>query len=944
MVVLLVTTTNLLQAAPLGTAFTYQGKLTDSGTPAQGIYDLRFTVYDSAGGGNAVAGPVTTSPVGVTNGVFTVTLDLGARVFSGQAVWLEIAARTNGSGAFATFPVRQSLTAAPYALYAANAGVAAAGAVSATSLNTLGGPAPGQVLTYTGSQLAWTSLSSTGAAWSITGNSGTAPGASFLGTTDTNALELKVNSQRALRLEPTTNDAPNLIGGHLRNTIAAGVASAVIGGGGSEAYPNTIAPDSGASVVAGGIGNQATWNGATISGGAWNTAGAYSTIAGGSQNYASAPYATISGGERNTNQGNFATIPGGQNNEASGGFSFAAGRNAKARHSGTFVWADADYSDFASSGTNQFLIRASGGVGIGVNNPTAALDVAGTVKATALALGSSLVVTNLNAELLGGLRATDFWQLGGNSGLRAGEFLGTTDNSALELRVNGQRALRLEPTPNTPISSNIVNVLGGSPVNYIAPGAIGSVIAGGGAAKFDGGGPLPNTVSAEFGFIGGGCTNSIQAGAVGSVLVGGLANFIQTNAGYSVIGGGSRNSIQTNASYSVIGGGSRNSIQTNAHGSVLVGGDGNSIQEKAIYCILGGGHDNSVEPNTVYSVLVGGFHNSLGMNAPLSVLVGGENNRIEGNASHSVLGGGDGNIAYGPYVVVCGGVSNLAGAEYSTVGGGRGNTAGIGAFVGGGGWEGSKQGGNTASGIASAISGGWSNAASGIFSAIAGGTQNTASGEGAAVGGGSLNTANRMSSTVPGGEGNVAGGYCSFAAGRRAKVYGDGTFVWADSVNHDLTVTASDQFVVRASGGCNIWTGVDPSGVATGGVFIVKGGVDWHSWCDRNLKQNSKPVDDRAVLEKVAQLPVTEWNLITQDPTVRHIGPVAQDFHAAFNLGGSDDKSINNTDAHGVLFAAVKGLNQKVEEDVASLRAENAALKRELAELKDRLDALVQKP
>ena len=61
-------------AAPLGTAFTYHGQLTDGGAPAIGIYDLRFTIYDLASGGTPVAGPITNSPVGVTNGLFATLL------------------------------------------------------------------------------------------------------------------------------------------------------------------------------------------------------------------------------------------------------------------------------------------------------------------------------------------------------------------------------------------------------------------------------------------------------------------------------------------------------------------------------------------------------------------------------------------------------------------------------------------------------------------------------------------------------------------------------------------------------------------------------------------------------------------------------------------------------------------------------------------------------
>jgi hypothetical protein len=107
-----------LAASPLGTAFTFQGKLTDGGPSANGRYDFEFTLYDAATGGNHVAGPLPVNSVGVTNGLFTVPLDFGVGMFTGEARWLEIAVSSSGVGRFATFPARLSLTPAPYALHA----------------------------------------------------------------------------------------------------------------------------------------------------------------------------------------------------------------------------------------------------------------------------------------------------------------------------------------------------------------------------------------------------------------------------------------------------------------------------------------------------------------------------------------------------------------------------------------------------------------------------------------------------------------------------------------------------------------------------------------------------------------------------------------------------------------------------------------------------------
>src|SRR5262249_23322230 len=103
-----------------GTAFTYQGRLNTNGNPATGIYDLRFTIYDSTNlPGTIIAGPLTNSATGVTNGLFTVRLDFGGTPFSdGAARWLDIAVRSNSSAAFSALSPRQPLTPTPYAITA----------------------------------------------------------------------------------------------------------------------------------------------------------------------------------------------------------------------------------------------------------------------------------------------------------------------------------------------------------------------------------------------------------------------------------------------------------------------------------------------------------------------------------------------------------------------------------------------------------------------------------------------------------------------------------------------------------------------------------------------------------------------------------------------------------------------------------------------------------
>jgi hypothetical protein len=122
------------------TAFTYQGQLASSGSPASGLFDMRFQVFNAQSGGASVSSQVTTSAVPVTNGLFVLTLDFGSSPFTGAERWLEVSVRTNGIGSFTTLSPRQSLTPTPYAIYSH-----IAGAVTNNSV-TSAGIASGQVV------------------------------------------------------------------------------------------------------------------------------------------------------------------------------------------------------------------------------------------------------------------------------------------------------------------------------------------------------------------------------------------------------------------------------------------------------------------------------------------------------------------------------------------------------------------------------------------------------------------------------------------------------------------------------------------------------------------------------------------------------------------------------------------------------------------------------
>jgi hypothetical protein len=104
---------------------------------------------------------------------------------------------------------------------------------------------------------------------------------------------------------------------------------------------------------------------------------------------------------------------------------------------------------------------------------------------------------------------------------------------------------------------------------------------------------------------------------------------------------------------------------------------------------------------------------------------------------------------------------------------------------------------------------------------------------------------------------------------------------------------------------------------------------------DFSLKREFVAVDADAVLERVMALPITTWSYRSEDPSVRHLGPMAQDFKASFGLG-STDKAISKIDADGVALTSIQALGERLRE----AEAENAALRESLASLQERVAAL----
>ena len=129
-----------------GTSFTYQGRLTDQGIPANGVYDLRFQVYDAPTAGNPVGAPADVNDLSLSNGLFTATLDPGTNVFAGPPRWLDIGVRSGTSlGDYTPVFPRQAVTPTPYAIKAVDADTATVASSVANGSITSASVAPGAI-------------------------------------------------------------------------------------------------------------------------------------------------------------------------------------------------------------------------------------------------------------------------------------------------------------------------------------------------------------------------------------------------------------------------------------------------------------------------------------------------------------------------------------------------------------------------------------------------------------------------------------------------------------------------------------------------------------------------------------------------------------------------------------------------------------------------------
>ncbi len=343
----------------------------------------------------------------------------------------------------------------------------------------------------------------------------------------------------------------------------------------------------------------------------------------------------------------------------------------------------------------------------------------------------------------------------------------------------------------------------------------------------------------------------------------------------------------------------------------------NEIDTDAAGATIGGGglwnhESDSALPNRVHShfgTIGGGAGNVTGTDdAPdegmMATVAGGIRNEARGSAA--TVAGGRSNEASGPRSAVGGGINNEASGISGTVGGGIGNHADgrFGTVAGGGA--------NSATAEYATAGGGRSNHATDDAATVAGGHKNAARGRRSTVGGGYYNRALASGAVVPGGSDNVADGEYSFATGYNARTNGhDGAFVVGDSSDEPVRADRDDAAVFQ----------------------MPIHARAFNTTSTRAAKTDFESVDIQTVLERVRSLDVSRWRF--DGDAAPHMGPIAEDFHAAFDLGDGDE-SIATVDADGVALASIQGLADRVDE----LEAELADKSARIDDLEERLAAI----
>ena len=895
---------------PAGTVFTYDGKLQYGGSPvADGLYDFQFNLSNAPTGGSQVGSTLPKTAVPVTNGLFTTTLDFGA-VFTGNATWLAISVCSNGVGSFQNLAPLQELTPTPYAVFAESGNAAGLnGTIPAANF----GGTYGNVIT----------LNNPGN--SISGNGS--------GLTSLNAAQLTGllgNAQLAnnsITINPGTGLSGGgvaALGGSLTLSTAAGALTTPISipGTAQTAVPNTSYAATSASLTTinlpttANMGDVVEVNGTGAGG--WQVSGSID----GTQGF-------IWTLQANAPSGNWQSVA-----SSSDGthlvavlFNVISGWIYTSADSGvTWTLANApieEWQSVASSADGTHLVAVVFGGRIYTSTDS---GVTWTPQANApveewQSIASSSDGSHLVAVASGGGGFYTSADSGVTSTPQANatnenwkSVVSSSDGSHLVAVVFGGGIYTSADSGVTWTSQ------ANAPVedwNSVASSSDGSHLV---AVPEDGGiytsadsgvtwapqvtAPTENWNSVASSSDGSHLVGVISGGGIYTAVVtpGTVAGSLGSSEKFEYIGGGVWEPVQANGTGSItintgtglIGGGTvalggSLTLSATGAGSGIISVMGNSDITATTVAGSVTLNDNSTSISTPGTIVrrdgTGSFSAgtiTLGGSLILPAIAnGGRDAILSGSSSPAPLLLNDffGNI--------CVGLS--AGGKLSTTTQPGDNTAlGVGALFD-----------NFLSGYNTAIG----------YEALS----NSTAGMNTGVGFMAL-SANKT------GSGNIALGA---AAG-----------IAIASGNNNIDI--GNQGIAGDNGIIRIGTqGTQTACFVAGNVYA--NGVMLTS--DRNAKENFSTINALAVLAKVASLPVTEWNYKTDEKGVQHIGPMAQDFQAVFQLS-KDDKHISVVDEGGVALAAIQGLNQKLEQQGKDKDAEIQDLKQQNDSLAARLNEL----
>jgi len=963
------------------TALTYQGRLNLSGSPATGTYDLTFALYDSLSGGAQKGSMLIQTATPISNGVFTVSLDFGNQ-FPGAARWLEIAVRTNGGGAYATLSPRQQITSAPYAVQAANA-------VNASSAATAGSVAAANIA----GTLADTQLSSNIALRAggntFTGNQNITSGNVGIGTSSSlaplsfaNTLGEKISLYDSsstqdygfgiqsfqLQIHTDTSLADIVFGSgtstnmnetmRIKGSGNVGIGTSSPGANMLQINPTFFSASGyGLVVNKADYGENIQINRSAGQGGIGlvvddASAGDASTSLLMIRNSVSSFPQTLLNVQAGGNVGIGSGLPqrllqvGDQNVLGSEGLMRFGSRSATSSSARTWDIgvpkddnsAAGKFYSFIIQDTGQpdgeFVIRwDTGYVGIGTTNPAANLDVNGTIHAAAFQGNGTLPL-----------------QLNGATSVQA------QANQAYDLTSASVATLTLPASPNV---GDIVQVNG--------LGSGGWQLQAGSGQSFSGYQVgvnwFPEGINVSW--------NSITCSADGTRLAG----TTQYGFVYTSTDGGVTWTPRISGHFAA--------VASSSDGSKLVA----VPQSGLLYASTDGGVTWPV------GVYLGSGQTAVGMSADGSKVV-----TVTANGPVWTSSNGAANwTAHGPTNNWSSVASSSDGSKLvATVNGGfiytstdSGSTWTARALSAG--WtsvassaDGTK--------LAAVANGGqiYTSTDSGVSWTLRDSTRAwksiACSSDGsklvAAVNLGQLYYSTDSGATwTPHGQTFYWTAVASSSLGDRLYAvingYPYGGQFWASSAEPTGTQGASATLQYAGSG---VWQPLTPAAlsgmarlqaantfygspnifmgnvgitnlapsfplvVGLGGAAPYCDGTTWVNGSDRKEKENFSPVDRNDVLARVLSLSMESWNYKAR-PGQKHIGPMAQDFHAAFGLNGSDDTHIATVDEGGVALAAIQGLNEKVEgqkqksvlleSNLQQKETEIAELKRQLRELKE---------